>query len=379
MTKGQKAMRIFLAPLLALALLIAVGPSVHAYEIEEVAGGLEHPWSVAFLPDGGFLVTERPGRLRQVSASGEVSPPLEGVPQVFAQGQGGLFEVALAPDFAETGALFISHAYGTDGENGTALMRARLEGGRLVGGETVFRATPKRGAHHFGGRLAFLDDGSLLLTLGDGFAYRENAQNRTDHLGAIVRLFPDGSAPSDNPFAGAFAGEEGARPEIWTFGHRNVQAISVDQSTGRVWTAEHGPRGGDELDIIEPGGNYGWPLVTDGVDYSGARISPWGLERSADFGLVPPVHVWTPSIAPAGMALYDGDAFPQWRGSLFIAALAGKAVHRLILDGAKVTGEEVLFSELDARIRDVRAGPDGFIYLLTDESEGRLLRVRPAR
>ena len=279
----------------------------------------------------------------------------------------------------QSGTVFLSYAYGTGRENGTALMRARLDGNRLADAEAIFRATPKRGVNHYGGRIAFLGDGSLLLTIGDGFAYRENAQNRTDHLGAIVRLFPDGSAPSDNPFAGAFAGEEGARPEIWTFGHRNVQAISVDQSTGRVWTAEHGPRGGDELDIIEPGGNYGWPLVTDGVDYSGARISPWGLERSADFGLVPPVHVWTPSIAPAGMALYDGDAFPQWRGSLFIAALAGKAVHRLILDGAKVTGEEVLFSELDARIRDVRAGPDGFIYLLTDESEGRLLRVRPAR
>lgn len=373
--KGSRPMRLIAAPLLGLALWLAAMLPLHAFEIEEVAGGFDHPWSLAFLPEGGFLVTERAGNLRRVSASGAVSPPLAGVPPVFAQGQGGLFEIALAPDFADSGMLFLSYAYGDADANGTALMRARLEGDRLAGAETIFRASPKSGAHHFGGRMAFLDDGTLLLTLGDGFAYRENAQTLGDHLGTIVRLAPDGTAPPDNPFADT----PGARPEIWSFGHRNVQAVLVDPASGRVWINEHGPRGGDELDIVRPGGNHGWPLVSDGVDYAGARISPWGLERSAELGLVVPVHVWTPSIAPAGMTLYDGAAFPEWRGSLFVAALAGRAVHRLTLDDVRVTGEERLFSELGARIRDVRTGPDGFLYLLTDDSEGRLLRVRPAR
>lgn len=358
-----------------LVLFLALAVSAKAYEVEEVVSGLEHPWSVAFLPDGGFLVTERPGRLRHVSSDGTVSEPISGVPDVFAEGQGGLLDVVLAPDFAQSGTVFLSYAYGTPGENGTALMRARLDGNRLADAETIFRALPKRGTHHFGGRIAFLNDGSLLLTLGDGFAYRENAQNRTDHLGTIVRMAQDGSAPTDNPFVA----EGGVASHIWSFGHRNVQAILVDPSNGRVWSNEHGPRGGDELNITVPGGNYGWPILTDGDDYSGARISPYRLDRAGEFDFVDPVHVWTPSIAPAGMTLYDGEAFPQWRGDLFVAALAGKALHRLVLDGDIVASEEVLLSDLGARIRDVRTGPDGFLYVLTDDADGKLLRLVRSR
>lgn len=367
-------LRRFRKLLACLVLLIADIVPAHAQSVEEVARGLDHPWSLAFLPDGGFLVTERGGALRRVSQQGVISEPIFGVPDVMAQGQGGLFDVVLSPDFETSGTIFLSYVYGDIDANGTALMRARLDGMALVDGETIFRASPKRGAHHFGGRIAFMADGTLLLTLGDGFAYRENAQNRTDHLGTIVRLNPDGSAPDDNPFVG----EAGAMAEIWSFGHRNVQAILVDPDSGRVWTNEHGPRGGDEINIVEPGKNYGWPIVTDGLDYSGARISPWGLDRAAEFGLVQPVHVWTPSIAPAGMTLYDGDVFPEWRGNLFVAALAGKALHRLTLDGGQVIGEDILLADLDTRIRDVRTGPDGFLYLLTDESDGRLLRLRPS-
>lgn len=364
-------MRILAALLLLLASLLPL----RAQEIEVVAAGLDHPWALAFLPDGGFLVTERPGRLRRISAGGAVSAPIDGLPPVYAEGQGGLFDIALAPDFAASGGLYLTYAYGSRAENGTALLRARLEPGRLAGVETVFRATPKAGAHHFGGRLAVLEDGTLLLTLGDGFAYRERAQTLDGHLGTILRLAPDGSAPADNPFAD----RPGARPEIWSFGHRNVQAIAIDPASGRVWTAEHGPRGGDELDVLQRGGNHGWPLVTAGRDYSGARISPWGLERGASLGLVAPVHVWTPSIAPAAMAFYTGAAFPDWQGDLFVAALAGQAIHRLRLDGTRVVAEERLFHGLGQRFRDVRPGPDGFLYLLTDAADGQLLRVRPAR
>ncbi|TRO97274.1 PQQ-dependent sugar dehydrogenase [Glycocaulis profundi] len=345
-----------------------------AYEIVPVAGGLDHPWSVAFLPDGGFLVTERSGALRRVSADGEVSDALSGVPAVFAAGQGGLFEIALAPDFEDSGTVFLSYAYGTNAENGTALMRATLADDGLTGGEEIFRSSAKRGAHHFGGRMAFLDDGTILLTLGDGFEFRERAQSLEDHLGTIVRIAPDGAALADNPFAD----QEGARPEIWSYGHRNVQAILRDPATGTVWSNEHGPRGGDELNIIEPGANHGWPVVTDGVDYSGARISPYGLDRAEEMGFAVPVHVWTPSIAPSAMTLYDGDAFPSWRGDLFVSALAGQAVHRLEIEAGGIADEEMLFTELGARIRDVRTGPDGLIYLLTDSPDGQLLAVRPA-
>lgn len=348
-------------------------PSDAAYVIEPVAGGLDHPWSIAFLPDGDYLVTERAGRLRRVGADGTVSDPLSGLPDIFVAGQGGLFDIALAPDFVSTGTVYLSYASGDEAENATSLFRARLDGDALAEGETIFTASPKSGAHHFGGRIGFLDDGTILLTLGDGFAFRENAQSLSDHLGTIVRLTEDGAAAQDNPFVD----QPDARPEIWSYGHRNVQAVLVDPASGRVWANNHGPRGGDTVDIIEPGANYGWPVVTDGVDYSGARISPYRFDRADELGFTPPVHVWTPSIAPAGMTLYDGEAFPGWRGDLFAAALAGREVRRLMLDGTQITGEQSLFTELEARIRDVRTGPDGLIYLLTDSDDGQVLRVRP--
>lgn len=360
-----------------LAALMSLGLAFPAaakdYALEQVAEGLDHPWSIAFPPEGGFLVTERPGRLRRVSAAGAVSAPIAGIPAVFAEGQGGLFDVVLAPDYAESGVIFLSYASGDAGANALTLMRAKLEDERLVDSKVIFQAPPKSGAHHFGGRMAFLPDGTLLLTLGDGFAFREEAQRPGVLLGKILRLTQEGAAPPDNPFVGA-----AGAPEVWSFGHRNPQAILVDPESGRVWSHEHGPRGGDELNAIEPGRNYGWPVATDGLDYSGARVSPFRLDRSEALGFAAPRHVWTPSIAPAGMALYAGEAFPEWRGNLFVAALAAKGARRLTLEGGRVTAEETLFDEPGVRLRDLRAGPDGLLYLLTDEDAGALLRVVPA-
>ena len=343
----------------------------HAYAIETVAEGLDHPWSLAFLPDGAMLVTERAGRLRLIRDGVLVPDPVTGVPAVYAESQGGLMEIALGPDFAETGTVFLSYASGGPAANATALFRARFDGARLVDGETVFTARPdKDTAAHYGGRIALLDDGTLLLTLGDGFVYREDSQRLDNHLGTIVRLNPDGSAPSDNPVFDA----DGALAEIFSYGHRNVQGIVVDAETGRIWSHEHGPQGGDELNVIVAGANYGWPIATSGIDYSGARISPF----SSHDGFAAPEREWSPSIAPAGLALYDGDRFPSWSGDLFIAALAARDVRRIDLEGDTVVGEEILFAELGERIRDVRVGPDGFLYLLTDAEQGRVLRVVPA-
>lgn len=342
-----------------------------AYRVETLAEGLEHPWSIAFLPDGGMLVTERAGRLRHISAGGTLRPePLEGLPPVLAIGQGGLMEVALAPDFDASSELYLSYTCGTEAANNTCLARARLRDDRLVDVREIFRARPdKAGGAHYGGRIAFLPDGTLLLTLGDAFVLREEAQRPGNHLGSIVRLNADGSVPADNPFVG----RDDARPEIFSYGHRNVQGIVVT-ADGTIYSHEHGPRGGDELNRIEPGVNYGWPLATHGIDYTGARISPYttlpGL-RDALLG-------WTPSIAPAGMTLYDGELFPKWRGELLISALAGKAVHRVRVEGGRAEEMGLLFQELEERLRDVRSGPDGAIYLLTDTASGKVLRVVPA-
>lgn len=359
---------------LSAAVLVATTPWALAdagYRIEGVAEGLEHPWSLAFLPDGEMLVTERPGRLRLIDAQGQLrEEPVAGVPSVFVGAQAGLFEVLLAPDFADSGYLYLSYAYGDIGANNTCLGRARFNGDRLMGGEVLFCAAPaKRGAAHYGGRLALLPDETLILTLGDGFDYREEAQQPSNHLGSLVRLALDGRVPHDNPFLD----DERARPELYSIGHRNVQGIVFDGERGELLINEHGPRGGDELNRIEPGANYGWPLATHGVDYTGARISPF--DELPEF--VSPLLHWTPSIAPSGMALYDGDAFPDWRGDLFVSALAGKQVRRLIREQGEVVDQEALFEELDARIRDVRMGPDGYLYLLTDEENGELLRVVP--
>lgn len=363
-------------PVLALALpgaALSPGPvaAEPAWRAETVAEGLVHPWSLAFLPDGRLLVTERAGRLR-VIADGRLLPePVTGVPEAFVASQAGLFEVLPAPDFEDSRLLYLSLASGERRANATRVVRGRLEGSALVAVEEVFLARPQQATPvHYGGRMLFLPDGTLLVTLGDGFNYREQAQALDSHFGTIVRVNADGSVPADNPFVNT----PGALPEIWSYGHRNVQGIVLDPVTGRVYAHEHGPRGGDELNLIEPGRNYGWPVVTHGVDYTGAIITPF-TERE---GMEPPLIDWTPSIAPAGMTRYDGALFPEWSGQLFIAALAGQHVVRVALDAdGQPTAQARLFEALGERFRDVRTGPDGSLYLLTDSPRGRVLRIVP--
>jgi aldose sugar dehydrogenase len=336
-----------------------------------VADGLDHPWGLAFLPDGRMLVTERAGRVRLIEKDGRLSAPLSGVPEVYARGQGGLLDVALDPHFSETRLVYLSFAEPGDGGAGTAVARGRLGEDGLEGVAVIFRQMPKvGGANHWGSRLVFARDGTLFVTLGDRFSYRERAQDLGAHLGKIVHINPDGSVPKDNPFVG----RAGALPEIWSLGHRNVQGAALHPATGALWEVEHGARGGDEINIPEAGKNYGWPVITYGVDYSGAKIG----EGTAKPGMEQPIYYWDPSIAPSGMAFYTGDKFPAWRGNLFVGALKAQCLVRLELDGARVVKEERLLTGLGERIRDVRQGPDGFLYLLTDASAGRLLRVEPA-
>ena len=358
--------------LLGSSLLLCAGAATAAdYQVETLADGLSNPWSLAFLPDGGMLVTERSGQLRLIDAAGQLrAEPVAGVPEAFVNGQSGLMEVALAPDFAESGELFLSYSCGTREANHTCLAAATFNGEALENTHEIFRVQPaKKGSAHYGGRIAFLPDNTLLLTLGDGFDYREQAQNTANHLGSIVRLNRDGSAPEDNPFVG----QADAMPELYSIGHRNVQGILVDDA-GRVFSHEHGPRGGDEINLIEAGKNYGWPKITYGIDYNGSQISPYtelpGLEQ--------PLVYWDPSIAPSGMTLYQGELFPGWQGSLLVSALAGKEVRRVELKGNTAGEQESLFTELGERFRDVRTGPDGAVYLLTDSPSGQLLRVVPA-
>lgn len=349
----------------------AVGTPSAAYQITTVAEGLDHPWSIAFLPDGAMLVTERAGQLRVIRDGNLEAEPVAGVPETYVAGQGGLFDVVLHPRFAANGLIYLSYANGTPGANTTRVARARFDGSALQDLEVIFDTSPtKDTAVHYGGRMAFLPDGTLLLTLGDGFDYREQAQVLSNHLGTIVRINDDGTVPPDNPFVG----RDDVKPEIWTYGHRSVQGIVIDRATGRVYSHEHGPRGGDELNLIEPGKNYGWPVITYGVDYSGAIISPFTEKE----GMEQPLIDWTPSIAPAGLEIYTGSKFPAWTGDLFAAALAFKEVRRVDMENGAVAGQETLFKELDERIRDVRQSPDGSLYLLTDSPEGRVLRVDPA-
>lgn len=341
--------------------------------VREVVGGLEHPWALAFLPDGqGMLVTERPGRLRRVTADGQLSAPLAGVPKVYAVGQGGLLDVALSPRFAADRLVYLSYAeQGVDGRAGTAVGRGRLSAdlGALEDFQVIFRQQPKLSSGiHFGSRLVFDRAGYLFVTLGENNE-RPTAQDLDKLQGKVVRLHADGRIPADNPFAG----KPGARAEIWSYGHRNPQGAALNPWTGQLWTHEHGPRGGDEINLPLPGRNYGWPRATHGVNYSYLPIPEAEGERVA--GTEPPHHVWEKSPAISGMAFYDGERFPAWRHSLFIGALAGQALIRLSLDGDRVVGEERLLEPLDTRIRDVRVGPDGWVYVLTDESDGQLLRL----
>lgn len=351
----------------AVSLLLATG--AHAYQLETLTADLANPWCVAFLPDGSMLVTERAGTLRRVSATGVVGESIANVPPVFFAGQGGLFDVALDPDFANNGWIYLSFAHGNMSANATRVVRAELSGDSLVNVEAIFTASPTKDTpQHYGGRLLFLPDGTLLLTTGDGFDYREQAQNTQSLLGKSVRIRTDGSLPPDNPFSDGRSGH----PAVWTYGHRNPQGLALDPATGTVYLHEHGPRGGDEVNVLKPGLNFGWPAITYGMDYSGAYVSPF----TAHSGMEQPLHYWVPSIAPSGFAVYRGNAFPEWDGSLLVGALVDREVRRLSPSSDGTLEEEALFSEVDARIRDIRIGPDGLIYLLTDGSPGSLIRVR---
>jgi glucose/arabinose dehydrogenase len=337
-----------------------------------IARGLEHPWALEFLPDGRLLVTERPGRVRIVERDGRLSAPLADVPRVQARGQGGLLDVALDPRFADNRLVYLSYAEpGEGGTAGTAVARGRLGDGRLEDVQVIYQQQPKvRGANHFGSRLVFARDGTLFVTQGERFDYADQAQDLSSGIGKLVRINPDGSVPRDNPFVG----RKGVRPEIWSYGHRNIQSAALHPQTGQLWTVEHGARGGDELNRPEAGKNYGWPVISYGVHYSGAKIG----EGTAKPGMEQPVYYWDPVIAPSGMAFYTGEAFPDWRGSILIGSLRPGLLVRLTLEDGRVGREERYLADLDERIRDVRQGPDGLLYLLTDSRDGRLLQVLPA-
>jgi glucose/arabinose dehydrogenase len=347
-------------------------PGRGAIRVETVTRGLEYPWALAFLPDGRMLVTERPGRVRIVEPNGRLSEPLAGVPRVQASGQGGLLDAALDPRFAENSLVYLAYAEPGEGRTArTAVARGRLGERRLEDVQVIYRQQPKvAGANHFGARLVFARDGTLFVTQGERFDYRDQAQDLSSGLGKIVRIHADGSVPRDNPFVG----HVGARPEIWSYGHRNVQSADLHPQTGALWTVEHGARGGDELNRPEAGKNYGWPVITYGIDYSGATIG----EGTAKPGMEQPVYYWDPVIAPSGMTFYTGHAFPDWQESLLIGSLRPGLLVRLTLVDGRVTGEERYLGDLGERIRDVRQGPDGLLYLLTDNRDGRILRVQPA-
>jgi aldose sugar dehydrogenase len=345
-----------------------------AVEVAVVTDDLDNPWSVEPLPDGALLVTEKGGRMRIVSATGDVSDAITGVPRVDAQGQGGLLDVALGPDFANDRVIYWSFSEPRDGGNGTSIGRGVLseDRRRLDDVRVIFRSQPTYdGDKHFGSRLLFGPDGMLYMTLGErsDLVTRPQAQQRDSHLGKLLRLTPDGQPAPDNPFVG----DNDTRPEIWTIGHRNVQAAAFD-GQGRLWVIDHGPQGGDELNLIERGSNYGWPLVTFGEEYSGEPIPNAVTTRE---GYVDPVYYWDPVIAPSGAQFYDGSAFPDWQGNLFVGALRDQQLVRLVLENDRVVGEEHLLGDRQERVRDVRQGGDGALYVVTDE--GSLLRLSPQR
>lgn len=372
MSLKRKRSLLLLTPLLAAPLELtaeveSIDTSAGPVVVEEVVSGLDHPWGMAFLPDGRLLITERPGQLRLLDTENTLSEPLKGTPEVFKEGQGGLLDVALDPDFARNRLVYLSFAQPGEGGASTALGRGKLVDGAIEDFEVIFTQEPKiDGPNHFGGRIAFRDDGTLFLTLGERFQF-DPAQDLSNHLGAIVRLNHDGSIPDDNPFVGDAKAEDA----IWSYGHRNVESAAIDKRSGRLWVAEMGPLGGDELNQPESGKNYGWPTVSWGRHYDGGDIpDPTTRPEFADA-----VRHWTPVISPSGMVFYSGDAFPEWQGSALIGGLSDQGVVRVAIDGTQVTEEERL--PLKARIRDVEQGPDGSVYVLTDQADGDLWRLQP--
>lgn len=347
----------------------------HQVSLHTITDELNKPWGMAFLPTGDLLITEKAGTLRKVSLDGTISAPIPGVPAVVDAGQGGLLDVAVDPDFATNRWIYLSYSEADPaGGNGssTAVMRAKLTDSGLQDGTVVFRAIPKYDrAAHFGSRLVFSPDGHLFITLGDRFTAKDDAQTLDTHHGKVVRILPDGSIPTDNPFVNT----PGALPEIWSYGHRNVQGAAIHPTTGELWTAEHGPKGGDEINIPAAGKNYGWPVATYGVNYDDTIIS----ERTHVEGTEQPHYYWVPSIAISNIMFYTGDQFPAWQGDLFVAALKGSQIARLDLEGERVMHEETLFADdIKQRIRDIEQGPDGYIYLITDDRAGRLIQIKPA-
>ena len=345
----------------------------HAFRVATLLTGLENPWSMAFLPDGRMLVTERAGRMRLVGKDFRLDPqPIEGLPQVFAQGQGGLFDVVLHPQYAQNGWIYWAFNEQGPGGWGTALARGKLQGHRMTEVQVLFSMQAKtRSGQHFGGRIVFDKAGIVYLTLGDR-GDKDRAQKLYDHAGSVIRLHDDGRVPADNPFVS----KAGALAEKWTLGNRNMQGAVLHPKTGELWTHEHGPQGGDEVNVMRSGLNYGWPVITYGVNYGlGTRIG----EGQSKPGMVQPLHVWSPSIAPSGMAFVSGAQFPQWQGDLLVGALRGQMLVRLVISGEKVLREERLLQNRVGRIRDVRLGPDGLVYLLTDDDQGVLLRLEPVK
>ena len=352
----------------------ALASQAGVMEVTEVARGLEHPWAMTFLPDGSLLVTERAGRLRKVGTDGSISAPLAGVPTVFAEGQGGLLDVALSPNFASDQRVYLSYAEpGENGSAGTAVAYATLTATGLENLKVIYQQQPKLvGPNHFGSRLAFDGQGHLFISQGERND-RPTSQKLDMLQGKLVRLDLEGNVPKGNPFVG----QAGARPEIWSYGHRNMQGMAIDPRTGKLWQSEHGPRGGDEINLPQPGKNYGWPIITHGINYSGMRI-PEAI-GSAKEGMEPPYHVWEKSPGLSGMAFYTGRPGNPWNDSLFLGSLAESNLIRLTLQGDKIVGEERLLKEVGERVRDVRVGPDDNLYVLTDEEDGKLLRIQPPK
>lgn len=340
------------------------------YRLETVTQDLAFPWCVAFLPDGRMLVTQRGGELRYINTDGSASEPVTGTPEAYVMSQGGLFDVLLAQDFTTSKTIYLSLAAGTPESNATQIVRGQLDGMTFRNSEVIFEVEQKKDTPvHYGGRIAWDSTGHLLLTTGDGFNYREDAQDPANQMGKTLRMTADGSVPADR----AATTVANIDPYVLSYGHRSPQGLTVDPATGLVYQSEHGPKGGDEINLIEAGKNYGWPIVSYGLDYSGAYVSPYTTRP----GITAPLLHWTPSTATSGLAIYRGSAFAEWQGDLFAGGLVEKSVRRIDMENGKVVGQEILLREVDERIRDVRVGPDGLIYVLTDSAEGKLLRLSP--